>query len=74
MAKHVQRNEANWYVETTPSKERQKTLDSIYIISKSHSFTIGADWFCKVEHPMEAIVDYVNRRYIERMANNGNES
>ena len=66
MAKRVQRNEANWYVATTPSEERQETLDGIYIISKSHSFTIGADWFCKVEHPAEAIEDFVRKEIEER--------
>ena len=65
MAKRVQRNEANWYVETTPSTERQETLNGIYIISKSHSFTIGADWFVAVEHPGEAIADLVTKRMEE---------
>lgn len=67
MAKRVQRNEANEYVATTPSEERQKTLDGIYIISKSRSFIIGDDWFCSVEHPAEAIAEFVRKKLEERM-------
>ena len=71
MAKYIQRNEANYYLDTTSSEERQEVLDGIYILSKDHFFVLDENWFDNVSQ--KSIFDTLADFILDKESKNEND-